>query len=422
MTVHTWIFLAVLLVLLLMSALMSGAEVAYFSISPKQMDELNNSDNRADKQVLELLAKPEKLLATILVANNFINIAIVTVSTFMLSDLLDGITGLLKFVIEIGVVTFFILLFGEVLPKIYANSSNLKFSRMMAVPIVWTSKIFYPLIALLLSSRTITDKLVKKQPNDISVDDLGHALELTMQDADEDEQKILEGIVNFGSINVKQILTPRTDTVAFDIEMKFQSMLAEFVDSGHSRIPVYRDSFDNIEGVLYLKDLIPHIGSEELDWQKLIRKPFFVPENKMIDDLLKDFQERKMHLAVVVDEYGGTSGIVTLEDVIEEIVGEITDEFDDEDINYSRLDEDNYSFEGKTPLVDLYRIMDINGSDFEKVKGESDTVAGFVIELAEKIPLKNEKIKFNNFTFTIEAADKRKVKQVKVTRHEELEQ
>ena len=400
---------------------MSGAEVAYFSITPKQLDELNNSDSRSDKQVLDLLGKPEKLLATILVANNFINIAIVTVSTFMLNDLLDGINGPLKFVIEIGVVTFFILLFGEVLPKIYANSSNLKFSRMMAVPIVWTSKLFYPLIALLLSSRMITDKLVKKQANDISVDELGHALELTMQDADEDEQKILEGIVNFGNINVKQILTPRTDTVAFDIEMKFQIMLAEFVDSGHSRIPVYRDSFDTIEGVLYLKDLIPHIGTEDLDWQNLIRKPFFVPENKMIDDLLKDFQERKTHLAVVVDEYGGTSGIVTLEDVIEEIVGEITDEFDDEDINYSRLDEDNYSFEGKTPLVDLYRIMDINGSEFEKVKGESDTVAGFVIELAEKIPLKNEKVKFNNFTFTIEAADKRKVKQVKVTRHEEVE-
>jgi len=400
---------------------MSGAEVAYFSISPKQVDELNNSDLRMDKEVLALLAKPEKLLATILVANNFINIAIVTVSTFMLSDMLDGLSGPIKFVIEIGVVTFFILLFGEVLPKIYATSSNLKFSRMMAVPIVWTSKIFYPLIALLLSSRLITDKLVKKQPNDISVDDLGHALELTMKDADEDEQKILEGIVNFGNINVKQILTPRTDTLAFDIEMNFEKMLNEFVDSGHSRIPVYKDSFDSIEGVLYLKDLIPHIGSKELDWQKLIRKPFFVPENKMIDDLLKDFQERKTHLAIVVDEYGGTSGIVTLEDVIEEIVGEITDEFDDEDINYSKLDEDNFSFEGKTPLVDLYRIMDINGADFEKVKGESDTVAGFVIELAEKIPLKNEKVKFNNFTFTIEAADKRKVKQVKVTRHEALE-
>ncbi|MFT4661421.1 MAG: putative hemolysin [Patiriisocius sp.] len=406
-----------------MSALMSGSEVAYFSISPKQLDELNNSDSSSEKEVLSLLAKPAKLLATILVANNFINIAIVTVSTFLMSDLLIDVqwSRLTIFIVEIGVVTFIILLFGEVLPKVYATSSNLKFAKLMSKPIIWTSKLFYPIIALLLSSGTLTDKWVKKKPNDITVNELGHALELTMQNADEDEQKILEGIVNFGNINVKQIMTPRTATTAFDLEMEFGKLIKTFVDSGHSRIPIYKDSFDTVEGVLYLKDLIPHIGLETFDWHSLIRDAYFVPENKMIDDLLKDFQSRKMHLAIVVDEYGGTSGIVTLEDVIEEIVGEITDEFDEIDVNYSKLDDDNYSFEGSTPLVDLYRIMEIeNSADFEKVKGEADTIAGFVIELAEKIPLKNEKVKFNDYVFTVEAADKRRVKQVKITRNEEV--
>ncbi len=415
--VESWIFAIVLVVLLIMSALVSGSEVAYFSISPKQLDTLNNSSSNSDKLVLDLLSKPEKLLATILVANNFINIAIVAVSTQMLHGMLGGFSDVMKLIIELGVVTSFLLLFGEVLPKIYASSSNIQVSKWMATPLVWISKLFYPIIALLLSSKLITNKLVKKKSNDISVDELGHAMELTMQNADEEEQKILEGIINFGNINVKQIMTPRTSTVAFKIDMSFDILLDEFVKSGHSRIPIYKESFDDIEGILYLKDLIPHIEMKNLAWQDLIRDAFFVPENKMIDDLLKDFQVRKMHLAIVVDEYGGTSGIVTLEDVIEEIVGEITDEFDEEDINYSKLDDNTFIFEGTTPLVDLYRVMDFDGEDFEKSKGEADTIAGFVVELAEKIPLKNERIKFNEFVFTIEAADKRRVKQIKISRN-----
>ena len=267
----------------------------------------------------------------------------------------------------------------------------------------------------MLSSELITNKLITKKANDISVDELGHAMELTMQNADEEEQKILEGIINFGNINVKQIMTPRTSTIAFKLDMDFATLLDEFVKSGHSRIPVYKESFDNIEGILYLKDLIPHIDKKDLEWQNLIREAFFVPENKMIDDLLK------MHLAIVVDEYGGTSGIVTLEDVIEEIVGEITDEFDEEDLNYSKLDDNTYIFEGTTPLVDLYRVMDIGGEEFERSKGEADTIAGFVVELAEKIPLKNEKIKFGDFIFTIEAADKRRVKQIKISRNVQVQ-
>lgn len=399
---------------------MSGSEVAFFSISPKQLDEIEKSDKSLDKTVVQQLNNPEKLLASILVANNFINIAIVTVSAMMMEQITAGRnwSQLTLFIIDIVLVTTLILLFGEVLPKIYATNANLAFARMMSTPIKWVSKVFYPLIALLLSSSTITNRFIKKKPNDISVDDLEHALELTRTDVDDDEHKILEGIIKFGNISVNQVMTPRTDTVAFDVETPYEELLQEVVDSGHSRVPIYEDSFDHIKGVLYLKDLLPHKDEKDFDWHSIIREAFFVPENKMIDDLLMDFQERKMHLAIVVDEYGGSSGIVTLEDVIEEIVGEITDEFDQQDVNYTKLDDNNFSFEGKTPLVDLCRIMDLDPDQFEKATSSTHTLAGLVVELAEKIPLKNEKIKFENFTFTVEASDKRKVKQVLVTKHE----
>ena len=410
------------LILVVLSALLSGSEVAMFSISNKQRFDLEDQNKNSNKRVLTLLKEPKKLLATILIANNFINVSIVMASNFVFNNLIieGSISDTMNFIIQVIVITFLILLFGEVIPKVYANNYNLKFSKFMAIPLQLLKKLFYPISQILVNSTNLIDKRIEKRKESIQANELEHALNLTVDSVDnEDEKKILEGIVKFGNTDVKQIMTPRTDVISFEITTPFNELMSELKEIKYSRIPVFEDSFDKIKGILFAKDLLGKMNEKKnFKWPNLLREPKFVPENKKLDDLLKEFQEEKTHIAIVVDEYGGSSGIVSLEDVLEEIVGEITDEFDEEDINYKKLDELNYIFDGKTTLIDIYKLLDIDGEIFEKEKGESDTIAGFCIEQAGKILLKNEKISFDRYTITVEAADKRRIKKVKITINE----
>lgn len=402
--------------LLIGSALVSGSEVAFFSLTPGDKQALNESDDSRDQVILKLLDQPEELLASILINNNFINIGIILLSTFLTDEIFD-FTGYeeLGIAIELIGITFLILLFGEILPKVYANTNNLGFARLMARPMFATRRGLKPLIFIL----TRTGRLFSKprKAGNISMDELEQALDLTDDEAtSSDEQKILRGIVRFGSTTVKQIMKPRTDIIAFDINESYPEVMKELLECGYSRIPVYRESSDVIVGVLYIKDLLPHIDAPaDFAWQKLLRDPFFVPGSKKIDDLLKEFQDKKIHLAVVVDEFGGTDGIVTLEDVIEEIVGDISDEFDVEELVYSKLDDFNYVFEGKTQITDFYRVLDRNDEPFEKVKGEADTLAGMLLELSGQFPEKGHTETFAEFTFKVEAVDQRRIKRIKVT-------
>lgn len=407
-----------LAILLLCSAFVSGAEVAFFSLKPDDVETLKSAQSRSSKIALDMLQKPKKLLATILIANNMVNIAIVIISSLLISRMFDfGDKAWLEFLIQVVAVTFIILLLGEVTPKVYATRHGIKMANVMALPLFVLEKLFSPLSFALINSTNFIEKRFKSKGHDISVDAISHAIEITNEkDTSEEEKKILKGIVRFGSIEVKQIMKPRLNVVAFEIETNFKDLLYRIIEAGFSRVPIYRETFDNVEGILFIKDLLPYINEkEDFEWQKLIRPPFFVPENKKIDDLLREFQNKKIHIAIVVDEYGGSSGLVTLEDIIEEIVGEINDEFDDDDIQYSKLDDHNYVFDGKTLLNDMYRILNIDGADFDKARGEADTLAGFIIETQGKIPAKNDVIAFENYTFKIEAADKRKIKTVKVS-------
>jgi len=409
----------VMLVLIMFSALISGSEVAFFSLDAKKRDALSSEKSSRGERVLNLLSAPKKLLATILIANNFINVSIVMVSFYFIKGLFadSTISEWAMFLINGVGATFIILLFGEVIPKVYATKHSVSFSKFMSSPITLMSVVFSPFSNLLVSSTSIIDKRFKKKKDNISVDDLEHAYDLTKESVETtEEKKILEGIVKFGHTDAKQIMKPRLDVMALEKDMTSKELRETIMEGRYSRLPVFSESLDNVVGILYVKDLLIYLDSEEeLDWVKLIREPKFIPENKKLDDLLKEFQTEKTHIAIVVDEYGGTSGIVTLEDVLEEIVGDITDEFDDDNLVYSKLDEHNFVFEGKTPLMDMYRVLGIEGDEFEELKGESDTIAGFCIERAGKILLKNEKIIFENYTFTIEAADKRRLKQVKVS-------
>lgn len=415
----------IMLLLLVSSALVSGSEVAFFSLSPSDKEDLLKGKSKTETRVVELLSEPKKLLANILIANNFINIAIVVISTYIVGNLFvfSAEEKLWEILITVVGVTFLILLVGEVIPKVYAANNSLFLAKFMSGPLLIIGRIVFPLSAILVKSTSFIDKRIKKKGTDISVNDLENALEITeIEDVTEDDKKILEGIVKFGNTDVKQIMKSRVDVVAFDRAEPFDSLINHILESGYSRIPIYEDSFDNVVGILYVKDLLPYLMEKDFEWTSLLRDPLFVPEMKKIDDLLKQFQEQKVHMAIVVDEYGGTSGIVTLEDIIEEIIGDITDEFDDDDITYTKIDDKNYVFEGKISLVDLYKVLDIEGSIFEENKGESDTLAGFLIELSGKILRKNEKINFDNYTFIVEAADKRRIKQIKVTIHDQQEE
>ncbi len=412
-----------LFLLLALSALISGAEVAFFSLSKEEINKASESKLSTQKIVVELLKTPQKLLATILISNNFINILIVLLFAYIGNTIFSQITPiLLKFVIEVVLVTFLILLFGEVLPKVYASRNSLKFAIFMAYPIKILNSLLTLVSTPLMSLTIIIEKKLGKKQSNLSVEKLSQALGLTSNEATtKDEQKILEGIVNFGNTETSQIMIPRIDIFALSITELYEDVIAKIVEKGYSRNPVYKESTDEIIGILYAKDLLPHLNETNFNWQKLIREPYFVPENKKLDDLLKEFQEKKNHLAIVVDEYGGTSGIVTLEDVIEEIVGDISDEFDDEELLYSRLDADNYLFEGKTNLKDFYKILEIENSElFDQHKGESETVAGFILEVCGKFPRKNEVIKFANCSFKIESMDKKRIKQIKITIHRNI--
>ena len=411
-----------LILLLFLSALISGAEVAFFSLSQTDLDKLSE-EKKEEHIVVKLLENPKKLLATILITNNFINILIVLLFASLGETLFSRFTYTffnipVRFLVEVVLVTFLILLFGEVLPKVYATRNAVKFANFMAKPITFLNIILTPLSVTLIRLTNVVEKKLGSKKNNLSVEKLSQALELTSDGATtKDEQKILEGIVNFGNTETVQIMKPRIDIFAISDDEPYQEVLQKILKHGYSRNPVYHETIDNIIGVLYAKDLLPYIDKKDFKWQKLLRKPFFVPENKKLDDLLKEFQERKNHLAIVVDEYGGTSGLVTLEDVIEEIVGDINDEFDDDDLVYSKIDENTYVFEGKTTIKDFCKVVGEDEETFEEAKGESETLAGFLLEISGKFPKKGEKITFKNYTFTIEAIDKKRIKQVKVKKH-----
>ena len=415
---ESMISIIVLIGLLVTSAMISGAEVAFFALKPQELNKINNEKSRRAKLIKNFLSRPKKLLATILIANNFANVGVIILSTYI-SDSLFDFQGseLMQFLIQIVVITFLLLLFGEVLPKVYANNKAVSFAKFMSLPLSFLEKIFKPISSILISSTRIIDRKIKNDKHNLSVDDLSNALELTSdENENKDEKKILEEIVKFGNTDVKQIMRSRIDITALDYKSTYTDVLKTIEKTGFSRIPIYQDSFDLIKGILYIKDLLPYLNKgENFKWNKLIREVFFVPENKKIDDLLKEFQEKKIHLAVVVDEYGGTSGIVTLEDIIEEIVGDINDEFDDDEIIYSKLDNKNYVFEGKTALKDFYRIINISGENFEQKKGEADSIAGFIIENTGNFPEKGQKINFENYTFSIESVNDRRITRIKVT-------
>lgn len=404
-------------VLLFLSAIVSGAEVALFSLSQKDIDDALNENLPKGKIISNLLDKPKKLLATLLVANNFLNIGVVILFSFIGQNIFEQIDSpVLKFILEVILVTFLILLFAEVLPKVYASRNNIKFAKRVAYPIAVLDKVLSPISLPMRSITLYLQNKLGKQKNSFSINQLSQALELTdSEGTSSEEQKILEGIVSFGNTDTKQVMSPRIDIFALEISETFKSIYPKIIEKGFSRIPVYRDNIDQIEGVLFVKDLLPHIDKEEFDWTALMREAFFVPENKKLDNLLKDFQSLKSHLAIVVDEYGGTSGLVSLEDVIEEIVGDISDEFDDENLNFSQIDERNFLFEGKINMKDFYRIIDVNEDIFESHKGEAETLAGFILEILGNFPKKDQKVAFENCVFTIETVDKKRIKQIKVT-------
>jgi putative hemolysin len=407
--------LIILILLLLGSALMSASEVAYFSFRPEDIEKFKLNKSNQAKTALKLYNKPEKLLSTVLVANNTINIAIVLLAAFISSKLFDFSTEpVIGFIVNVVVITFLLLFFGEVMPKVYASRNHVAVALFMAHPLTLLEKVFQPITYLLIFASSLVKRRSGARHSHISMDDLSDALELTSEDFNEDE-KILKGIVNFGNTSVSAIMCPRIDVTAVDIKSAFDKVIQEIIVSGFSRIPVYSGSFDTVKGILYAKDILPYTDNPAgFKWQSLLRPPYFVPETKKINDLLKEFQIRKIHMAVVIDEYGGTSGIVTLEDILEEIVGEISDESDEEPVLFRKLDDKTYIFEGKILLNDFCKIVDIEEELFEEVRGESETLAGLILEITGEIPQKDQIIKNGNFIFKIESADRRRINEIRV--------
>ena len=407
-----------LLMLLLSSALVSGSEVAFFSLSPSYVKEAVNATTRPLRILAHLRKNPRRLLAIILLLNNLITIATVLLFASMTSLFFETISHPgIRFLAEVGLITSVVLLFGEILPKIYANKNPEGFAKRMSVPIYLLDKyVFFALTYPMSYLTFILQKRLGKTSSNISVDHLSQALEMTDDsETTKDEQKILKGIVTFGNTDTKQVMCPRIDVFALDEETSFTQVVSQIVSKGFSRVPVYRETIDTVIGVLYVKDLLPHFDKTNYEWTQLMREPYFVPENKKLDDLLQEFQVKRIHLAVVVDEYGGTSGVISLEDVIEQIVGDITDEFDETDISYSKLNDTTFVFDGKTSLQDFYAVTKLsNNDDFEHNKGESETVAGFLLEQLGSFPKVNTVFRFKNIVFTIEAVDRKRIKQIKV--------
>lgn len=410
---------AIFCLLLLCSAIISGSEVALFSLSPTEIDELKEDHNSANNLIAKMVENPKKLLATVLIANNLVNISIVLISPELTNFAFGGIKNpILRDVMDIGLLTFVLLLCGEILPKIYANRNNLAFAKRVAYFIYILDSVFTP-ISLPMKSFTVwIQKRLGKTKSNISVGQLSQALELASEeDTTNEEKKLLESIVSFGNTETCEVMVPRVDIFALSEDTPFSEVLSEIVKIGYSRIPVYRENLDNITGVIYIKDLLPYIEKSDFEWTKVMRKAFFVPENKKLDDLLSEFQEKKIHLAVVVDEYGGTCGIITLEDIMEEIVGSINDEFDDDDVTYSKINDHTYIFEGKTVLKDFYRIVKMDDENillFDEKRGEAETLAGFLLEISGNFPQKGKPIVFHNYSFTVEAFDKHRIKEIKV--------
>jgi len=407
--------IVVVAILLFCSAMISGSEVAFFSLSPQHINAFKEEASPSELLVLKHLEQPNRLLANILITNNFINVGIVIIAAFVTGSIFDfSDTPVLGFVIKVVVITFLLLLFGEIIPKVYANRFAPRFAKRMAIPLLVLDRVFQPLSFILIrSTRMVNRRLARKKQN-ITMDDLEEALDLTTGVV-QDEKEMLEGIVRFSNLEVSEIMKPRTDVVAVDIETDLQELTEVIIESGFSRIPVYEETSDNLKGILYVKDLLPHINQKaEFDWQKLIREPFYVPETKKINDLLKEFQEKKIHLAIVVDEYGGTEGIVTMEDILEEVVGEITDESDGTEEFYRRIDARTTVFDGKTLLNDFYKVTELDDELFDNVKGDAETVAGLILELKGGFPRANDIIHCKNVEFTVLAMDTRRIKEIKV--------
>ena len=407
--------------LLLASGFASGSEIAFFSLSPADLNELEESSSNDDRKILMLRNDSERTLATILITNNLVNVTIIMLCNFFFSQTVDfGSAYWLEFVCITVLLTFLLLLFGEIMPKVYSGQHALAFCRRSADTIFFLSKVFRPLASVLIRSGALAGKVVQRENHVLSVDDLEQALELTDKNELKDEQNMLEGIVRFGDETAKEIMTSRQDVVDLDFRSTFKEVLQSIVENNYSRIPVYQDTVDNIRGILYIKDLLPHLSkSSSFRWQSLIRPPYFVPETKKIDDLLREFQENKVHIAIVVDEFGGTSGIVTMEDILEEIVGEINDEYDDEEKSYVRVNANTYIFEGKTLLADLYKILDIDDDTFADVEGDADTIAGLLLEIKGDFPQLHERIDYANFTFEIQEVEEHRISKVKIVVHDQ---
>ena len=403
-------------ILIFLSALVSGSEVSFFSLNSQNLEDLSEIDKKKEVQIRNLLENPNKLLATILIANNFINVGIIVLSSYLTSKIFDFSSSLvLQFVVQVIIITFILVLLGEITPKVYAKQNAVRFSKRITSLIRFFEIIFSPFSSILINMTSFLDKRLKQKSLNISMEEISQAIELASDGEQlEDEKRILKSIVEFGNIDVREIMQPRTDVIALDKTSTYSQVLELIVSSSYSRIPVYEESFDNIHGILYIKDLIPYLSEQSLDWNSLCHDALFVPETKKINDLLKEFQEKKIHLAIVVDEYGGTSGIVTLEDVLEEIVGEINDEFDDDGTQYSKLDENTFVFEAKTSLNDFLKVVAGETDYFDHIKGDTETIAGLILEKTGVIPKISERIDFPPYIFVVESADDRKIKRVKV--------
>ena len=406
--------------LLFVSGFASGSEIAFFSLNPNDLSELEEERDEADTKVQQLRQESERTLATILITNNLVNVTIIMLFGYFFDHLVDfGGAWWLEFLCMTVLLTFLLLLFGEIMPKVYAGQHALRFCRSAAGGILFCRRLFYPFASIVMSSGRLADKVVKQESHVLSVDDLEQALELTDKEDIKEEQRMLEGIVRFGDETAKEIMTSRQDVVDLDFKATFQEVLQCVVENNYSRIPVYQDNSDNIRGILYIKDLLPHLSKGgNFRWQSLIRPPYFVPETKKIDDLLREFQENKVHIAIVVDEFGGTSGIVTLEDILEEIVGEINDEYDEDEKSYQRINSNTYVFEGKTLLSDFYKILKLDDDIFEEVEGDADTIAGLLLEIKGDFPKLHEKLEYQNFTFEIMEMEERRISKVKIIVHD----
>ena len=418
---HFWYFLftgMLFLFLIISSAIVSGSEVAYFSLSANDIDKCKTSNHSREQNIAKLLERPKRLLATILILNNLVNVSMVTLSTFMMWRMLGTTdeSGIVAFVLII-IVTLLIVFFGEVIPKVYATQNNVGVASFVSSAWIFFQKVFNPLSLLLLSMSNVIEKRVERKGYELSVDELNHAVELTTNNSETttEQRDILKGIVHFGTYTVKQVMRSRVDVTALEGTLNFYELMDKINKTGFSRIPIFTETIDNIDGVLYIKDILPYVEEkEDFDWKFLLRSVYFVPEKKRIDGLLKDFQEKRVHLAIVVDEYGGTSGLITLEDIIEEIVGEINDEFDEDNKHYTTLGKNIYVFEGKTSLNDFCKVIDVDPRVFEEVKGESESLGGLLLEINAVIPKTGEKIVYNGYIFTIEAVDNKRIKKIKV--------